>query len=108
MEKETLDQIHELLEQKSKIEEKIQKLYKEHYKKYENDKEVVKDDNPYSRLFALKKMGIVDNFEQIADKTIIIVGVGGVGSVLAEMLVRCGVGKLLLYDYDTVELANMN
>lgn len=33
---------------------------------------------------------------------------GGVGSVLAEMLVRCGIGKLILYDMDTVELANMN
>lgn len=35
-------------------------------------------------------------------------GVGGVGSVAAEMLTRCGIGGLLLYDYDTVELANMN
>jgi ubiquitin-like modifier-activating enzyme 5 len=33
---------------------------------------------------------------------------GGVGSVAAEMLTRCGIGRLLLYDYDTVELANMN
>ena len=33
---------------------------------------------------------------------------GGVGSVAAEMLTRCGVGSLLLYDYDKVELANMN
>ena len=24
------------------------------------------------------------------------------------MLTRCGVGRLLLFDYDTVELANMN
>jgi tRNA A37 threonylcarbamoyladenosine dehydratase len=24
------------------------------------------------------------------------------------MLTRCGVGKLILFDYDTVELANMN
>jgi len=37
-----------------------------------------------------------------------VVGVGGVGSVAAEMLTRCGVGRLLLYDYDRVELANMN
>lgn len=37
-----------------------------------------------------------------------IVGVGGVGSVVAEMLTRCGTGKLILYDYDRVELANMN
>lgn len=36
------------------------------------------------------------------------VGVGGVGSVTAEMLTRCGVGKLILFDYDKVELANMN
>lgn len=36
------------------------------------------------------------------------VGVGGVGSVTSEMLVRCGVGRLVLYDYDKVELANMN
>lgn len=35
-------------------------------------------------------------------------GIGGVGSVAAEMLTRCGIGKLLLFDYDKVELANMN
>lgn len=68
----------------------------------------VKDDNPYSRLLALQRMGIVDNYEKIRDFSVIIVGVGGVGSVTAEMLTRCGIGKLLLFDYDTVELANMN
>ena len=36
------------------------------------------------------------------------VGVGGVGSVTCEMLTRCGIGKLIIYDYDKVELANMN
>ncbi|CAB4001048.1 Ubiquitin-like modifier-activating enzyme 5 [Paramuricea clavata] len=68
----------------------------------------VVDSNPYSRLMALKRMGIVDNYEQIRDFTVIIVGIGGVGSVVAEMLTRCGIGKLLLFDYDKVELANMN
>lgn len=29
-------------------------------------------------------------------------------SVAAEMLTRCGIGKLILFDYDKVELANMN
>lgn len=38
----------------------------------------------------------------------VIVGVGGVGSVTAEMLVRCGIGRLILFDYDKVEMANMN
>ena len=57
---------------------------------------------------ALQKMGIVENYEEIRKQSAIIVGVGGVGSVTAEMLVRCGIGKLILYDYDKVELANMN
>uniref|UniRef100_A0A453QPV8 Ubiquitin-like modifier-activating enzyme 5 n=1 Tax=Aegilops tauschii subsp. strangulata TaxID=200361 RepID=A0A453QPV8_AEGTS len=68
----------------------------------------VVDSNPYSRLMALQRMGIVDNYERIRDYSVAIVGVGGVGSVAAEMLTRCGIGRLLLYDYDTVELANMN
>lgn len=38
----------------------------------------------------------------------LIVGVGGIGSVTSEMLTRCGIGKLIIYDYDKVELANMN
>ena len=68
----------------------------------------VRADNPYSRLMALQRMGVVANYEKIREKTIAIVGIGGVGAVVAEMLTRCGVGRLLLYDYDTVELANMN
>ncbi|CAM4795124.1 unnamed protein product [Rotaria magnacalcarata] len=68
----------------------------------------VVDTNPYSRLMALQRMGIVKDYERIRDFSVMIVGVGGVGSVAAEMLTRCGIGKLLLYDYDKVELANMN
>lgn len=73
----------------------------------EMSSEVV-DSNPYSRLMALKRMGIVDNYEKIREYTVAVVGVGGVGSVTAEMLTRCGIGKLILFDYDKVELANMN
>ncbi|KAG6930651.1 ubiquitin like modifier activating enzyme 5 [Chelydra serpentina] len=68
----------------------------------------VTDSNPYSRLMALKRMGIVKDYEKIRTFTVAVVGVGGVGSVTAEMLTRCGIGKLLLFDYDMVELANMN
>jgi len=57
---------------------------------------------------ALKRMGIVEDYEKIRDYTVVIVGVGGVGSVTAEMLARCGIGKLILFDYDKVEMANMN
>lgn len=68
----------------------------------------VKDSNPYSRLMALQRMGIVQNYERIREKSIAVVGIGGVGSVTADMLTRCGAGKLILFDYDKVELANMN
>ncbi|KAK6920510.1 THIF-type NAD/FAD binding fold [Dillenia turbinata] len=57
---------------------------------------------------ALQRMGIVENYERIREFSVAIVGIGGVGSVAAEMLTRCGIGRLLLYDYDKVELANMN
>ncbi|XP_005185136.1 ubiquitin-like modifier-activating enzyme 5 [Musca domestica] len=68
----------------------------------------VVDSNPYSRLMALQRMGIVKDYERIREKAVAVVGVGGVGSVTADMLTRCGVGKLILFDYDKVELANMN
>lgn len=68
----------------------------------------VVDSNPYSRLMALQRMGIVNEYERIREKTVAVVGVGGVGSVVAEMLTRCGIGKLILFDYDKVEIANMN
>ena len=96
-----IKELEELLQQKNgdtqPARNKIKKMSSE-----------VVDSNPYSRLMALKRMGIVDNYEQIRDFTVIIVGIGGVGSVVAEMLTRCGIGKLLLFDYDKVELANMN
>ena len=40
---------------------------------------------------ALKRMGIVDNYEAIREKAVAVVGVGGVGSVTAEMLTRLAV-----------------
>lgn len=68
----------------------------------------VVDSNPYSRLMALQRMGVVENYERIRSLSVAVVGVGGVGSVSAEMLTRCGIGRLVLFDYDTVALANMN
>ncbi|XP_011304656.1 ubiquitin-like modifier-activating enzyme 5 [Fopius arisanus] len=92
-----LELAHEKSKNTGPVREKIHKLCSQ-----------VVDTNPYSRLMALKRMGIVDNYERIREFTVAIVGVGGVGSVTAEMLTRCGIGKLILFDYDKVELANMN
>ena len=34
------------------------------------------------------------SFQRIRDFAVAVVGVGGVGSVTAEMLTRCGIGKV--------------
>ena len=49
-----------------------------------------------------------DNLEKIKNKNIIIFGLGGVGSYVAEALARCGVGKMTVVDKDTVDITNIN
>lgn len=49
------------MEERKKIDDKITEIVSKSYTKY-GMSEVVKDDNPYSRLMALKKMGIVENY----------------------------------------------
>lgn len=46
--------------------------------------------------------------QTLADSTIVVFGVGGVGSHCIEALARCGVGHLVLVDNDTVSLTNIN
>ncbi|KAL1492810.1 hypothetical protein ABEB36_010992 [Hypothenemus hampei] len=103
--------VEELQQKITELEFQLSKALKQNVPRREKigamSSEVV-DSNPYSRLMALKRMGIVNNYEKIRDFTVAVVGVGGVGSVTAEMLTRCGIGRLLLFDYDKVELANMN
>ena len=41
-------------------------------------------------------------------KTVAVLGIGGVGSYAVEALARCGIGRLLLVDDDTVCLTNIN
>lgn len=46
--------------------------------------------------------------EKLGESTVIIFGVGGVGSYTAEALARAGVGHLILVDYDEICLTNIN
>ena len=48
------------------------------------------------------------NQQTLEQAKIILIGAGGIGSELAEGLVRKGVGKLIIYDHDTIELSNLN
>jgi bacteriocin biosynthesis cyclodehydratase domain-containing protein len=45
---------------------------------------------------------------RLRDASVVVLGVGGLGSWAALSLACCGVGKLTLYDGDTVELSNLN
>lgn len=46
--------------------------------------------------------------ERFAGAQVAVVGIGGVGAYAAEMLVRAGVGKVILVDSDTVSVSNKN
>ena len=49
-----------------------------------------------------------DKLERLKNANVLIVGLGGVGAVAAEMICRTGVGKLTIVDGDTVEVSNRN
>ena len=44
----------------------------------------------------------------LAAKSVAVFGLGGVGSYAAEALVRGGVGRLTLVDFDRVDITNCN
>ena len=46
--------------------------------------------------------------EKLRKSTVIIFGIGGVGSFTAEALARAGVGHLILVDFDDISLTNIN
>lgn len=49
-----------------------------------------------------------DNTDKLRKSSVMIFGVGGVGSFTAEALARCGIGRIILVDFDTVSLSNIN
>lgn len=56
-----------------------------------------------------KQDKVINNLSNVLkNKKVAIVGVGGLGSYLAEGLVRMGIGKLLLIDDDLVEFSNLS
>jgi len=49
-----------------------------------------------------------EGVERLGRSTVTIFGVGGVGSFAAEALVRSGVGRVILVDYDRICVTNVN
>nr|WP_317378444.1 tRNA threonylcarbamoyladenosine dehydratase [uncultured Faecalimonas sp.] len=61
--------------------------------------------NEFSRMELLVGK---ERVESLREKTVLVFGVGGVGSHCIEALARSGVGHLILVDNDTVSLTNIN
>lgn len=64
--------------------------------------------NRYLRLKAIKEFGYDLNWEELKNFHIGIIGIGGLGCITSEIACRCGLGKLTLFDFDTVEIVNLN
>jgi ubiquitin-like modifier-activating enzyme 5 len=62
----------------------------------------------YSRLKSLEEFGFDVDWDSLRKRTIVIAGVGGIGSITAELLARLGVKTLHIFDLDIVEEVNLN
>jgi tRNA threonylcarbamoyladenosine dehydratase len=49
-----------------------------------------------------------EEVKNLMSKNVLVVGLGGVGGICAEMIARAGVGKMTIADADTVDLSNCN
>ncbi len=59
----------------------------------------------FSRLISL--IG-EDSFFLLREKTVLVLGCGGVGGYVVEALARSGIGSLILVDFDVIEKTNIN
>jgi len=48
------------------------------------------------------------NMKRLMDSHVMVIGLGGVGSYAAEMIVRSGIGKVTIIDFDQVCVTNVN
>jgi adenylyltransferase/sulfurtransferase len=60
----------------------------------------------YSRHLALAEVG-VDGQETLLDSSVLIIGAGGLGNIVAAYLTAAGVGNIGIADSDVVDLSNL-
>ena len=60
------------------------------------------------RFMRIRALLGADGFSAMQNATVMVVGCGAVGSVAIEALARSGVGRLIVVDFDTVDITNIN
>ncbi|MBR1376642.1 MAG: tRNA threonylcarbamoyladenosine dehydratase [Bacilli bacterium] len=59
-------------------------------------------------MFTREEWVIGDKINLIKEKSVLIIGLGGVGGYALETLVRAGIGKVIIVDNDTIDITNLN
>ncbi|MHA1514875.1 MAG: HesA/MoeB/ThiF family protein, partial [Candidatus Heimdallarchaeaceae archaeon] len=62
------------------------------------------EDERYSR------QQLIPGWDQLKldNSSVVLVGIGAIGSYVATVLVSSGIGKLTIIDFDTIEVSNLN
>ena len=61
--------------------------------------------SPFSRFISLVGE---ESFHDLSSRSVLVVGVGGVGGYVVEGLVRSGIGHIIIIDGDVVDISNIN
>ena len=66
-----------------------------------------KDLERYSRQIILKKVGILGQ-KKIQNSKVLVVGCGGLGTPVIDLLSRAGIGEIGMMDHDKVSISNLH
>ncbi len=65
-------------------------------------------DNSFDSRYARQLLIPEWNQDKFSNATVLVLGVGALGSVVSANLAMAGIGGLILVDFDTIELSNLN
>ena len=49
-----------------------------------------------------------EGIQKLRSSHVLVIGCGGVGGYVLEVLARCGIGEMTVFDYDQIEVSNLN
>ena len=56
----------------------------------------------------LDRLNLLVDIDKLKDKTVLIVGIGGVGGYALEAIARSGINNIIIVDNDVVDITNLN